>query len=201
MVVRIAQVVGHLLVVAHTIQRYAVRGAHARIEEVLDVVLQSAVLVNQLLVVPDGTVDLGRTVQLGTPRTVLDERLGTVPTLTELILHLRQQADITPLNASVVADLEVALALLLTALGGDHDHTVGSAATIQSSSGSTLQNGHVLDVVRVDARQTTLGAGMTHSLTCGLLEGHTVNDIQGLVVTVDRADTADNHAAGSTRVA
>ena len=147
MVVRIAQVVSHLVVAAHTIQRNAVRSAKTRVEEVLDVILQSAVLVDQLLVVPDRTIDLRRTVQLRTPRTVLDEGLSSVPTLSELVLHLRQQADVTPLNTSVVADLEVLVALLLTALGGDHDHTVGSAATIQSSSGSTLQHSHRLDIV------------------------------------------------------
>ena len=149
--IRVAQIIGHLVVVADTVQGHAVAGAHTRLEEVLDVILYCLVLVDQLLVVPYRTVNLGATIELRTPRTVLNEGLGTVPTLSELVLHLRQRADVTPLYASVVGNLEVTLTLLLTALGGDHDHTVGSAATIESGSGSTLQHGHRLDIVRVDA--------------------------------------------------
>ena len=126
------------------------RGVDTCIEEILDIVLNSTVLVLQLLIVPDWTIYLCATVHLRTPRSVLDEGLLTVPTLTELVLQLRQCSNATPLNTTIVADLEVAVAMLLTSLGGDDDHTVGCAATIQGCSGSTLQHGHVLDIVRVD---------------------------------------------------
>ena len=174
------------------------RGVDTRIEEILDIVLNSTVLVLQLLIIPDWTIHLCTTVHLRTPRSVLDEGLLTVPTLTELVLELRQCSDATPLQTTVVADLEVAVAMLLTSLGGDDDHTIGSTATIQSCSSSTLQHGHVLDIVRVDVRHTTDGILELFLLFLrttegGLYEGHTIHNVEGLVVTINRADTTDDH--------
>ena len=98
--------------------------AYTGIKEVLDVILNSTVLVYQLLMVPDRTINLSRAVELRTPRTVLNIGLLSVPSLSELVLHLRQSANLAPLHTSVVGNLEVALAVLLTTLCCNHDNTV-----------------------------------------------------------------------------
>ena len=175
-------------------------GGDTSIEEVLDVVLGSLILVDELLVVPDRTVDLSRTIHLGTPGTILDEGLVTIPTLSVLVLELRQVGNLAELHASIIADGEVAGTVLLTALRGDDDDTVSGTRAIEGRSSGTLQHGHVLNVVRVHVGDTTHGILMLLSQTSGALEGHTVDDVQRLVVTVDRADTTDNHRVSLTRV-
>ena len=67
-------------------------------------------------------------------------------------------------------------AALLTLLGGDDDHTVRSAATVDGCSRGILQHGEGLDVVRVDHSQD-----VRH--TCGgvAVDGQTVDDIERVV--------------------
>ena len=90
--VAVAQVVGHLVVFRHTVERHAMAVRDTGLVEVLDVVLQGGVLMDELLVVPDGSVDLCGAVEFGTPRAVLDEGLLSVPSLSELVLELGQRA-------------------------------------------------------------------------------------------------------------
>ena len=66
---------------------------------------------------------------------------------------------------------------VLAGLGGDDDDAVGGAATVDGSGSSVLEHLDGLDVVTVELVHTGLG-------------GHTVNDVQGIIV-VEGADTTD----------
>ena len=147
---RIAQVIGHALVIGDAAQSYRMTGAETGLKEVFDVAFDCTVLVDELLVVPDWAIDLCRTVHFRTPRAVLNESLLAIPTLTKLVLELGQIGNCAELNATIIADGEVASLVGCAFLGGDDDDTIGSTATIEGSSGCTFQYCHRLNVVRVD---------------------------------------------------
>ena len=141
---------------------------------------------DQLLAVPDRAVHLLGTIQTRTPGTVLDEGLGTVPTLAVLVLEDREEGNLTGLDATAVFDGEVAVGATLTLAGGDDDDAVSGTGTVEGRSGSALQDGQALDVL--------VGKGV-HAA-----HNDTIHHIERLVVTVDGAVTTDNHIHGSTRV-
>ena len=72
--------------------------------------------------------------------------------------------------------------LLMGALGGNNDHTVRGASTIDGSCRSVLQNGNVLNVVRVDGLDTSL-------------DGQSVDNYQWVGLGLERADTTDSERA------
>ena len=117
-----------------------------------------------------------------------------------MVLHLGKQCYLTCLNTTIVLNGEVLAFALLTLLGGNDDHTVGSTATIEGGSGSTFKHCHALDVVRRDARDTTSGLGVTLTGEGSALQGHTINNIEWLVTTIDRTETTDDNRVGSTWV-
>ena len=129
-------------------ERYAVVVTETGIEVVLHVVLHGYIRLHLLRVVIDSTVAEHRSVELRTPRTVLVVSLVTIPTHTEVVLELWQAKHALPLQTTVVLNTDTLI--LLTSLGGDQDDTVSSTATIEGRSSSTLQNGHILNVVGVD---------------------------------------------------
>ena len=73
------------------------------------------------------------------------------------------------------------------ALGGKHDNAVGSTGTVQSGGRSVLEDGHALDVVRVDGGK-------------GAIERNTVHDIQRGAGGVDGTGTADPDGSAFTRL-
>ena len=88
--------------VSSTVERNTVRIAETCIEEVPHVVLNSLVRLDLLRIVVNGTVLQRRTVELRTPGTVLVVGLVSVPTHTEIILHLGQTHDAFPLQTAVI---------------------------------------------------------------------------------------------------
>ena len=86
---------------------------------------------------------------------------------------------------------ELALALL-TALGGNQNHTVGGAATVHRGSGSVLQHRNRLDVVGVDGGNGV--RGVHHFVVVTAHHGNTVHHVQRVVAGVDRAGTTDTDA-------
>ena len=136
--------------------------------------------------VVDSTVTEHRAIELRTPRTVLIVCLVTIPTHTEVVLELWQTEHALPLQTTVVLNTDTLV--FLTSLGGDQDDTVSSTATIEGRSSSTLQNGHVLNVVGVDSVGTvteviTIVQAIT-CIHCRVGHGNTVDDIQRLVATI-----------------
>ena len=71
-------------------------------------------------------------------------------------------------------------------LGGDHDDTVGTAGAIKGVGGGILEDGHALDILRVDVVDVTAVR-------------HAVNDIKGFLACRDGAETADADARGASR--
>ena len=78
----------------------------------------------------------------------------------------------------------------LTLFGSNHDDTIGSILTIKRSSGSTFEDGNILDIVRVDIRSSRTTTR----------DSHTVKNKERLVIcsTIHRRDTTDNNL--TTRV-
>ena len=74
----------------------------------------------------------------------------------------------------------------LGGLGGDHDNTVSTTGTVQGVGGGILQNGHALDIGRVDIAYITA-------------ERSAVHDNQRIVAGRNGADTTDAHGRGATR--
>ena len=72
---------------------------------------------------------------------------------------------------------------VLTSLGCDYYHTVGSTATIDRSRGCILQHLYRLDIIAIQL----VHAGFS---------GHTVDDVERVVV-VESADTADAHCCST----
>ena len=182
--------------VSCTIERYTVRVTETSIEEVLHIVLDRQIRLDLLRVVIYSTILQYRTIETWTPRTILIVSLVTVPTHTEVVLHLRQAHHALPLQTTVILNTE-ALLLLLTSLGSNQDHTIGSTATIEGCSGSTLQDGHVLHVVRVHSVSTVTevitAVQTVVTENCRVIQGHTINNIQRLVSTTQWADTTNNN--------
>ena len=131
----------------------------------------------------------------------------TVGTVGILVLDLGQAVRHIPTERVGVAHLATAGSTLL---GGDDDSTVGSVGTVQGSGGGALQDGHRLDVFRVDI-VTTGGEVHTiavHSVVDGevrlgtegvVVDGNTIHNIQRLVVTGDGGGRTQNHGSGGTR--
>ena len=88
--------------VGGTIERQTVVETEAGVEEVLHVLLDGNVRLHVLRVVVHVTVTKRGTVERGTPRTVLDIGLLTVPAHTEHVLLLRDAEQRLPLEAAVV---------------------------------------------------------------------------------------------------
>ena len=95
-------------------------------------------------------------------------------------LNLRHASGVRHLESGIGSDLQFAV---LTALGDNHNHAVGSFLTIESRSGSTLKHRHRFDVVRVDVAERRTAAA----------HGHAIDDDERLIVlrSVYRRDGAN----------
>ena len=187
-IVRVGEgkIIGKFLVLGGTVQGNVVLLAPSELEEILDVVLDSGVLVVELVTVPDRAVRLHGTVKLRTPGTVLDEGLGTVPTLSVGVLEHREGSDLAGFDTTAVGEGEVLVRSAGALLGRDDDHTVRSTRTVQSGSGGALQDGHALDVLAGKAAHAA--------------DDDVIDDVERLVGGVDGAETADDDAHACTRV-
>ena len=101
---RIREEVSCPLILGGTVKGDGVLLVEADFEEILDVGGLCAVFVNELLAVPDRTVNLSGTIKLRTPGTVLNECLGTVPALTEVVLEDGKEGNLTEFDATAVLD-------------------------------------------------------------------------------------------------
>ena len=75
---------------------------------------------------------------------------------------------VVELGSQVGREVHLHLVALLTATGGDDDHTVGSARSVDRGRGSVLQHLHRLDIVHVQSVQVS---------RCR----HTVDDEEGIL--------------------
>ena len=156
------------------------------VEEILDVVLLGGVFVDKLHSVPDRTVNLLAAVKTGAPGTVLDVGLLSVPSLSEFVLELGEVGNLAELKAAAVFDGEVALQALLSLLGGDDDHTVCCAGSVEGGSGRTLEDCEAFDVFSGE--------------TAHAADDDAVDDVQRLVAAGDGAVTADDDVGRCARV-
>ena len=143
-------------------------------------------------------------VGLGTPTHV--GSCGGTGRVLAVVAHTVDFLNVVPLGKLGVDGkrtivLDTKALLVVGALGRDEDHTMGSAATVQCRSGRALEHGHALDVIGIDGRDAvtqviaTLNTGTTE---VGVIQGHTVNNIQRLVITGHLGVTTQQHA-GRTR--
>ena len=104
------------------------------------------------------------------------------------MLESRKTSCLIPLPATVSLHFDFTR---LTLFGSNHDDTVSSILTIQSSRRSTFEDGNILNVVRVDI-------GSCRSTT---RDSHTIEDEERLVTLtgIDRRDTTDNNLATRVR--
>ena len=86
-------------------------------------------------------------------------------------------------------------------LGSDEDHTVAGTRAVQSSCSRTLEDGHRLDVIRVDRRDSVTEV-VTAFVTCltetGVIHRYAVDDVERLVVSGDLGSTTE-YDTGRTR--
>ena len=75
----------------------------------------------------------------------------------------------------------------LRLFGGDHNHAVGAAGAVQSVRSGVLEDGHRLDVVRVQVVQVAF-------------IGHAVHNPERLLAGVDRTETADADRGGLAEI-
>jgi len=181
------------------VERHAVVERNARVEEVAYVVLYGTVALNALGVVVNVSVHPFHAVEAGTPRAVLNGYVFSVCALAEHVLHFNQACNLCELDTTVVGNAE-AFFVLRTFLGGNHDNAVGSAATVECRCGSALEHCHLGYVVGVDGCCTVTEVVVVVELVLvntvarrggGVVDGHTVDDVQRLVVAAQRAETAD----------
>ena len=107
-------------------------------------------------------------------------------------------SDESLVHGDVRGEVHIELAFL-TLLGGNHEYTVGSTRTVECGSVGTLQDVDALDVVGVDLRKgvTAFGrsrCGKVHSVylaAAGIVHRHTVDNDEGVVVTLDGLVTAE----------
>ena len=100
------------------------------------------------------------------------------------IVHVLVVANGTRVDTHLGIDRNDCIAAL-AALGGHHDDTVGTTRTVEGRRGSVLEDGQVLDVVRVDEGQVTV-------------IGDTVDNPQRVGARRDGADTANHHLGSRT---
>ena len=124
-------------------------------------------------------------------------------TLGELGLDLRNRGNGGESHVGVKGDDRLSTGDILTALGGDDDHTVAGAHTVQGGSGLTLQDVDALNVVRVDIQGAVGIVGTSHGTARGDVgrrgDRHTVDHIQRRVVAGEGTGTTDGDLRGSTR--
>ena len=218
-VVGIAQAEGALVRGAH--DAHVVGEGHTRLEELVDVVrggLPGAHLAEtsvSLVVIPAVPVADGRAVQSGTPASiegvVRDEVAvnGVGPSLarstTIAVLVGRENVDVVEGHTAVHADAEAALAAGLVAfagLGRDDDGAVRGAGTIKGRGSRTFQDGHRLDVIRVEVLDgvsvvvSTHGALLVSAGVVRVVHRHTVHHEERLVVAGNGAGTTKEHLGG-----
>ena len=99
-------------------------------------------------------------------------------------LHLRLAVVERSLSGS--GEVNLYLLVLLAALGGDDDDTIGSAATVDRGRSGVLQNLHRLDVVHVKGVEGRSG-------------GHTIDNVERILVGVERTNTTDADGSGGSR--
>ena len=82
---------------------------------------------------------------------------------------------------------------LFALLGGDDDHTVRCARTINSCSRGVLQNGERLNVVRVDHSHH-----VTHTCCCTIGDGQSVDNQQRVIAGIQRSTTTNTNLGSGT---
>ena len=83
-------------------------------------------------------------------------------------------------------------------LGGDDDDTVGGTRSVDGRRGRILEDGHALDVVRIDETQEVSAAGNRPAD----LHGHAIEDNQRVVGRIERRTATDaDRTAGRRRTA
>ena len=75
-----------------------------------------------------------------------------------------------------------------TFLGGNKDDTIGSTGTVDSGSGSVLEDGEALDIVRVDH-----GEWVRYTLNTILIHSETIDDDQRAVGSVKGSTTTNSN--------
>ena len=220
-VVRVAQAEGALVRGAH--DAHVVGEGHTRLEELVDVVrggLPRAHLAEtsvSLVVIPAIPVADRRAVQSGTPASVQgvvrDELAvnGVGPSLarsaTIAVLVGRENVDVVEGHTAVHTDAEAALAAGLVALAGlgcDDNGAVGGARAIESRGCRTLQDGHRLDVIRVEVLDgvsvvvSTHGALLVSAGVIRVVHRHTVHHEERLVVAGDGTGAPEKDLGGGT---
>ena len=141
---------------------------------------------------------------LGTP-TVIGTR-GGLSAVSTTVTHTIYLLNVVPLcqllvnrERTVVLQRHLVLVCLLCR---DQDHTMRSTATIKRRSSRPLQDGHVLNVVWVNGRDTVTQIVTTFCASTakiGVVKWHTVNHVKWLVVTADFGVTTQQHTS-RTRV-
>ena len=135
--------------------------------------------------IPDRTIHLYASVKGRSPRTILDEGLTSVPTLSPFVLHLRYKTHLTCLDGSAVSHRIILTATLLTTLCSNDDHAVCCAATIESSSCCAFEHCKCGNIVRRNVAYTSGSDSMTLCIECRVGDRHTINHVERLVRTVD----------------
>ena len=75
-----------------------------------------------------------------------------------------------------------------------------STATIKGRSCRAFQHGHIFDIIGVYGRDTIaqiIAASRTSTAEVGIVQGHTINDIKGLVVARHLRITTQQHTGGT----
>ena len=87
----------------------------------------------------------------------------------------------------------------LAFLGGDQDHTVGGAGTVEGSRGGVLQDGDGLDIARVEEVHRAGGDVSGGIVTTG--GRYAVDDVERLVAGIEGAETTDGDVGLGTGLA
>ena len=91
--------------------------------------------------------------------------------------------------------------ILLRLFGRNQDNTMRSTATIEGRGSRTFQDGHRLDIVRIDGRDTiteVITTSFTSTAKVGIIQRHTIHHVKRLVIACHFCITTKKHA-GRTR--
>ena len=137
----------------------------------------------------------------------ISTRGGCLTKLTA-ITHTVGLLDIVPLGILGVdgqrAIIFYTYLVFLCLLGGDKNNTMRSTATVKGRGSRAFQHGHVLNIIGVDGRDTVtkvITAFGACAAKVGVVQGHTINYIQRLVVTCHFGITTQHHTGGTRSTA
>ena len=121
-------------------------------------------------------------------------------TLAIFVLETRTAIDVVDTDGLGEADAQATGTA--AALGGDNHRAIQTTGTIQGGSSRTLQDGHGLEIVRVEVLQfitpVLVGLGPVGiTVLVGIVQDHAVDDIDRLVVAGEGGSTTDDDLAGT----